>query len=455
MTPASIGGVAAMLRPSSDSELSLAANRRQDLDMRITRSIGDGVIELAVEGRLDGYWADHLDNLLTEIIREGHHRIRLNLALVTLLTSAAIGVMAKFYKRLRQIDGSLGVTSPSPTVQRLLDITRLGPVLIEPESAAPGATAVQRPGRHLERAGVRFEIFELATTGSLTCRVFGNDEPLRTSAFSATECSSLGLLAPLFAVGIGAFGESFSDCRQRFGELLSVSGATAYQPADGTNVPDYLVAAGPLAPDVRVLYCLTCEGQFTHLLRFETLQPGRGSVGLVELLESCLEIAAARSIGVVIVAEAAGLVGAALRRSPAQPPIEGDFFAHPGIRTRLSFTAERAFLRTVALAAGVVMGPHQHGAGPPQLRPLGARGLLGHMHAAAFPFQPLRKGRIDFRETVSALFETERLLGVLHLLHDDRGAVGAGESEFIRGACWMGPITNEWTANTLEKPERC
>ena len=29
---------------------------------------------------------------------------------------------------------------------------------------------------------------------------------------------------------------------------------------------------------------------------------------------------------------------------------------------------------------------------------------------------------------------------MLHLLHDDRGAAGAGESEFVRGACWIGPI---------------
>ena len=37
------------------------------------------------------------------------------------------------------------------------------------------------------------------------------------------------------------------------------------------------------------------------------------------------------------------------------------------------------------------------------------------------------------------LFETESLLGVLHLLNDTREVVGIGQSEFIRGACWAGP----------------
>ena len=30
--------------------------------------------------------------------------------------------------------------------------------------------------------------------------------------------------------------------------------------------------------------------------------------------------------------------------------------------------------------------------------------------------------------------------GVLHLLTDDRDVTGAGETELVRGACWMGPI---------------
>jgi anti-anti-sigma factor len=406
--------------------------------MKITSSKGESVAELAIEGRLDGYWADHLDRVIGEMIREGHHRIRLNLSLVTLITSAGIGVLAKFYKQLGQINGWLRISSPSPTVQRVLEITRLGPLLVPPDAVEDEPVVRGRPGRRLERDGVAFEVFDLDTSSKLTCRTIGTDQPLRGTAFAEEHCVSLGSTAPLFALGVGAFGESFSDCRARFGELLSVCGATAHQPADGTNVPDYLVASGSLAPDVRVLYCLACDGHFSHLLRFEALQ--HDSVGLLNLVESCLEIAGAGSIGVAIVAEAAGLVGAALRRSPAQVAGGEDFFAHPGIRTRLSFTAERAFARTLTLAAGIVLRPSGHEAAQ-LLRPLGD-GLLGHVHAAAFPFQPLGKGRIDFKETVSSLFETERLLGVLHLLHDDRSA-GAGESEFVRGACWVGPLAGE------------
>jgi len=408
--------------------------------MEITRNTVDEVLELGIEGRLDGYWADHLDTALAEAVRGGHHRIRLNLSQVAFLSSAGIGVMVKFYKQLAGINGSLVVVSPSRAVQTVLHIARLGAVLLESESGAPAPAPVgtAATSRRVERDGTSYEVFDVNPGGSLNCRMVGTAEPLVSSTFGDGHCSSLGERAPLLAVGVGAFGSGFADCRSRFGELLSVAGATVYQPSDGTNVADYLVASGPLTPDIRVLYCLACEGSFTRLVRFESIEPG-GTVGLAHLVQNSLDIADAPAVGMVVVAEAASLVGAALRRSPAERVDEVDFFSHPGIRTRLTFTAERAFLRTLTLVAGVVARSGEQ-AFASQLRPLGGGGVFGHLHAAAFPFGPIRKGAIDFKDTVAGLFETHHPLGVLHLLHDDRGPSGAGESEFIRGACWVGPI---------------
>src|SRR5205823_13665787 len=116
--------------------------------------------------------------------------------------------------------------------------------------------------------------FDLDARAPLTYRAVGTAGPLATGAFGDQHCVSLESLVPTFAIGVGAFGDSFADCRARFGELVSVAGATAYQPADGTNVADYLVAKGPLGSDIRLLYGLACDGAFTHLVRFEPVQSG-------------------------------------------------------------------------------------------------------------------------------------------------------------------------------------
>ena len=69
-----------------------------------------------------------------------------------------------------------------------------------------------------------------------------------------------------------------------------------------------------------------------------------------------------------------------------------------------------------------------------------AGALVGHFHAAAFPFHPIKKGRVALGDTVRTFFESGELLGVLHLLTDDRDIVGVGQSEFTRGACWVAPL---------------
>ncbi len=43
-------------------------------------------------------------------------------------------------------------------------------------------------------------------------------------------------------------------------------------------------------------------------------------------------------------------------------------------------------------------------------------------------------------ETISSLFEDDKLESVLHLLNDQREAVGIGESEFLQGVCWIGKL---------------
>jgi hypothetical protein len=78
----------------------------------------------------------------------------------------------------------------------------------------------------------------------------------------------------------------------------------------------------------------------------------------------------------------------------------------------------------------------------PLLRPLSraGTGISGHFHAAAFPYRTIQKGRLDLDATVGVLFENQGPKGLLHLLWDAREATGAGESRFVRGACWVGPI---------------
>jgi anti-anti-sigma factor len=412
--------------------------------MEITEHRTGATLELRIKGRLDSYWADPLARRLEEVIREGAHHLRLNLAEVAYMSSAGIRVLVKFYRQLQGIQGSFAVSNPSQPVKTVLELAGLATLLMGSTMPSVPPSTTSEGAQQIERENATFEVFEQAPSASLICQTIGDPELLLGCRFGEEHCHNVLFPETTFAVGLGAFGHSFADCRNRFGEFLAVAGAAAYLPTDGTNMPDYLVATGTLVPAVEVLYCLACDGQFTHLVRFEAKKEAL-AVTLSELVETCLEIAGADLAGIVITAESAGLMGAALRRSPALPADETTPFTHPQIREWLSFTAERAYSRSLTLAVGVATRADHHALAP-LVRPLGKGPWpAGHFHAAAFSYRPLQKGTLDVKTTVSTLFEAETLQGVLHLLNDDREIAGAGQSEFVRGACWIGPITEVMT----------
>jgi anti-anti-sigma factor len=401
--------------------------------VEMSQRAADGWLQLVIAGRLDGYWAEHLEAGLADAIREGHHRLRLDLSSVSFISSAGVGVLVKFYKRLDAIKGVLVVERASGPVRAVLDMTRLTAMLVDdtpddPATLTLGTTAVRR--------GLICEVFELEAAARMRVTAIGGREPVGSPADRGVSPVLLTCPSTAIALGVGAFGSGEADGLHRFGEFLAVSGAAACLPADGTEVPDYLVATSGEAPSVRVSRGLVCEGGLLRHLRFESADRDQPTT-LANIAAVCLEMAKAEAAAVVVMAETTGLIGAALRRSPYESTSD-DFFDFPDVRTRLTFTAEPAFRGSLALVAGVV----QKTGGPvpaTHLRPIGD-GLAGHFHAAAFPFRAFKKGRLALADTVRTLFEDGGIQGVLHLLTDSRPVVGVGQSEFTRGACWIGAI---------------
>ena len=154
-------------------------------------------------------------------------------------------------------------------------------------------------------------------------------------------------------------------------------------------------------------------------------------------------VAGGGPLGFVAVGEVHGLIGAELVR----PLSEATADDHPRAGTAdvaarwLTFSREPAHARRTALVVGVVAMPPD---GPlaAALRPLdpaGDRTLVGHVHAAVFPFRPVRRAPGDAAELVAGLASTPPV-AVMHLLADPNPLVGSGRSELVRGVAWFGPL---------------
>src|SRR4051794_16381076 len=112
--------------------------------MDITHHPGADALELRLTGRLDATWADHVDDTIEAAVRAGPHRIVLNFAAVSYISSLGIAVLLKHYKRLLTVSGSLTVSNPSTQTLSVFHAAKLTDFFIVDRAAVTAAATVSR-----------------------------------------------------------------------------------------------------------------------------------------------------------------------------------------------------------------------------------------------------------------------------------------------------------------------
>ncbi len=404
--------------------------------MEVQKQQRGNVLELSIKGRLDNYWSEYLAEHLNTVINDGAHHLRLDLSQVNYLSSAGIGVLVRIHQQLQAIQGSFVISDASQRVRAVLKLVALEPILFgaTPGPKATAATPASHPQTFEVEEGT-LDVYPLPSTGAMECRLTGDARMICGTSLPADSCHGRPMSNSTLALGIGALGVDYNDCRGRFGEFLSVAGCSAYLPTDGTSVPDYLLSTERLVPEVQVLYAIECHGAPAKLLRFECRQDAR--LSLSGIARHCLQVSGATTVAIALLAETGNVVGATLSSSPAVAPVHLDF---PAIRDSMCFMPAAAGARSTALVAGVASCNPWPGLAP-FLRPLERDGNLGgHFHAALFPYRPIQRGFLDLVGAAHNLFQSQSVASVLHLLNDRRPLSGAGETTLVRGACWIAPL---------------
>jgi anti-sigma B factor antagonist len=392
-----------------------------------------------VNGRLDNYGSQPLEEALAEMIRDGVHHLRLDLSNVAYVSSAGIGVLMSAYRDIAELQGTFRISAASERVRTVLRLASLESVLFGDEPAAPAAPAVDAPDQIASKSA----LFDCYSLGDMRAEftLFGDPSKISRSPYAASDVSQVRAGRDVFALGVGALGTDFGECRDLFGEFVSAAGVAAYTPTDGTSTADYMANSADLVAEIQAAYALVFRGAAGKLVRFEGSGAGV-AVPLSEIVAACAGVAGTPQFGIVMAAEVAGLVCTALRRSPAKDlPARFDF---PDVRDWLAFAAEHEHARTSCVVVGVVDGSPSERAAP-FVRPV-ADGFSGHLHAAVTAFRSLARGRVNLGDAIAGLFQPRSLVAVVHLLRDDRPIEGAGESEFHRGACWVFPFAGEGAA---------
>jgi len=140
----------------------------------------------------------------------------------------------------------------------------------------------------------------------------------------------------------------------------------------------------------------------------------------------------------VVLAEATGVVGATLLKSPAGRPLAREL---PAVREWLSFTTERASEKSLTLLVGIASRAVDENS-QVFLRPINSgSATAAHIHGAVFPYRPVQRGALPFGKTVAGLLAASSPSALLHVMSDTRRFDGVGETDLVRGACWFGPLS--------------
>ena len=395
--------------------------------MRIERIEEKTGLLLTLHGRLDAAHCRNLEDELEDALRQGAHRVTLDMEDVLFLSSAGLRTLLRYQKTLSGLGGALVLSRTSSFVREILGMVGMTSLFEAPTGHARG----EEPwSSHLGEGAARYEL--------AASRGFRVDLP--------TPGEVRSFEPGVWGLGVGAFDDTVAFP----GEILAAEGYALMQPPGEGEAPDFMTAAGSFVPTVHFASGSVLRGGPSHCLRFAEGLPG---IPLARLARGALEVVGGRGAALVLVAETSGLVGARLGRLDATTDPEAGgwrdvalrmagerFFSFPAVRDHLAYRPEKRYDRHLALVVGVVTAVPS---GPlaSQVRPLGDGGdLWGHFHGAVFPFKAIPQGKVDLPLVLEKLFDAGAPVGLLHLLHDRRPISGAGESAFLSGALWVGAL---------------
>ena len=405
-------------------------------NLEINKEIKDDEVILKCNGRLDANRTGYLNDCIDCLVREGQYRIALDMSGVEYLSSAGIRLLVTQHKNLKSVNGHFYLSVMSDNVRTILQMVGMADMLSQPPTQSKKENVKQEPQDRLDAQGFHFNLTTLSPDATTDLSLYGQPELIFNSGFKAKNTRRVQSDKNHFSIGLGAIGESFDECKDRFGEYIILGKNMAYLPADGSRKPDYIVGSGQLIATLTELYGLHFEGNFSHLIRFDPENP-INTIGFSQLAEIFQKLTKFPQMAFVMVAESSGLIGTSLNTSP----IEGKkIFTYPEIKETVNFTTEPTHYKMLTISVGY-MSFDKGGAVNPFLRSiLPESPIRGHIHTAVFPFIPLKKSEIDLYETIERLFETSELIDILHLVNDTRDIVGLGESQFNKGICWIAPV---------------
>jgi len=293
------------------------------------------ILEIALQGRLDGFRGEKLKRVLDDNLTDDILCLVIDMSLVEYISSAGIKVLLAALKRLDPKGGKVLLCSVRDYCRKVLDMTGFSSafVVLGAPSEAEDYCAKLLRGQENASHWDKLETVPFADgvarvmpgdPAPSSAAVVGDIRDIHHASLTPERVRCKKLLADEYVVGVGGMGERAEDYFGIMGELLSFGGMIAWLPTDGNNTPDFLAPRAG-APDFSYSlgFAIALKGPFNDLFYFESGNCVGGGTPLRELYRALFAFAAKHrrgvfkgALGMVCLARTPALHGQALRRAP-------------------------------------------------------------------------------------------------------------------------------------------
>jgi anti-anti-sigma factor len=245
----------------------------------------DGVLIFSINGRLDAFGAQQLDEWIKGALHDDDKELVLDLSGSTYLSSGGLRTFNVLKKEMKRRNGRFALAAVGEYPQKVLNMAGFTTILeIFPTSLAAVEDMKKKRKnptlfneifyKKIEEEGVSLTIEPGWMTSPPALRVTGDlskvlharltEDDIRTNKFSEIT----------YSLGLGALGASKKEAMPLLGEMITLYGSMVWLPTDGNNTPDFLTPLDAEA-DVPVYtgYNVTLDGPFNEYLTLSTEDP--------------------------------------------------------------------------------------------------------------------------------------------------------------------------------------
>lgn len=246
----------------------------------------DGVLVFFVNGRLDAFGAQQLDNWAREELNDDDKELVIDMADAPYLSSGGIRVFIGLQKELKRRGGKFGLSAVGEYPKKVLDMAGFSTVIPLYPTTGEAVADINKKRKNpslfnelfykkIIEDGVSLTIEPGWMTKSPALRVTGDLGKVLHATITESDIRMKKFSEVTYSLGLGALGADAKDALPLLGEMITLYGSMVWLPTDGNSTPDFLTPGSTSESDLPVYtgFNITLDGPFNEYLTLDTTNP--------------------------------------------------------------------------------------------------------------------------------------------------------------------------------------